>query len=46
MFDQRNLDIDYAVIHDNIPSEFSVDYWFQKIDKDKEPTWIVYPWEK
>ena len=32
MFDQRNLDIDYAVIHDNIPSEFSVDYWFQKID--------------
>tara|TARA_B100001093_G_C26515631_1_gene879478 strand:+ start:123 stop:551 length:429 start_codon:yes stop_codon:yes gene_type:complete len=46
MFDQRNLDIDYAVIHDNIPSEFSVDYWFEKIDKDKEPTWIVYPWEK
>ena len=46
MFDQRNLEVDYAVIHDNVPSEFSVDYWVHKIDKDKNPVWIVYPWEK
>lgn len=46
LFDQAQLKVDYAVIHDNIPSEFSVDYWFEKIDKDKEPAWIVYPWEK
>ena len=46
MFDERNLDVDYAVIHDNVPSEFSVDYWVEKIDKDTNPVWIVYPWEK
>ena len=46
LFDQAQLKVDYAVIHDNVPSEFSVDYWFEKIDKSKEPAWIVYPWEK
>ena len=30
MFDERDLDVDYAVIHDNVPSEFNVDYWFEK----------------
>ena len=46
LFDQHNLTVDYAVLHDNIPSNFSVDYWYEKINKDENPSWIVYPWEK
>ena len=36
---------EYAVLIDNEPSEFDVDWWAQKIDKSKDPAWIVYPWE-
>jgi hypothetical protein len=36
---------DYAVLIDNESSEFQVDYWGEKIDKSKDPAWIVYPWE-
>ena len=36
---------EYAVLIDNEPSEFDVDYWAQKINKNKDPSWIVYPWE-
>ena len=36
---------DYAVLIDNEPSEFEVHYWAKKINKDKDPAWIVYPWE-
>jgi hypoxanthine phosphoribosyltransferase len=36
---------EYAVLIDNEPSEFDVDYWAEKIDKSKDPAWIVYPWE-
>ena len=36
---------DYAVLIDNEPSEFDVTYWAEKIDKSKDPAWIVYPWE-
>ena len=37
---------DYAVLIDNEPSEFEVTYWAEKIDKTKDPRWIVYPWER
>ena len=37
---------EYAVLIDNEPSEFDVDWWAQKIDKSKDPAWIVYPWEQ
>ena len=36
---------EYAVLIDNKPSEFSVEYYAQKIDKSKDPSWIVFPWE-
>ena len=36
---------DYAVLIDNKPSEFEVHYYAEKIDKSKDPAWIVYPWE-
>ena len=36
-----------AVIHDNMPSKFSsVTYVASEINKDREPIWIVYPWER
>jgi len=37
--------VDYAVLIDNEPSDFNVHYWAEKIDKSKDPAWIVYPWE-
>jgi len=37
--------LEYAVLIDNEPSTFNVDYWAEKINKKKKPTWIVYPWE-
>jgi hypoxanthine phosphoribosyltransferase len=37
--------LEYAVLIDNEPSTFNVDYWAEKINKEKKPTWIVYPWE-
>ena len=36
-----------AVLHNNAPSKFTdVTYVASEIDKDKNPMWIVYPWEK
>lgn len=37
--------VKYAVLIDNEPSDFKVDYYVEKINKDKKPCWIVYPWE-
>lgn len=37
--------IEYAVLIDNEPSKFNVDYRAETINKDKDPAWIVYPWE-
>ena len=36
---------EYCVLIDNESSEFNVHYWAKKIDKTKDPSWIVYPWE-
>lgn len=44
-FTKHDNDVDFAVIHDNIPSSFDVDYSAVTIDKSKDPSWIVYPWE-
>ena len=36
-----------AVLHNNNPSKFTnVTYVASEIDKEKDPSWIVYPWEK
>ena len=36
-----------AVLHNNASSKFTdVTYVASEIDKDKNPMWIVYPWEK
>ena len=37
--------VEYAVLIDNEPSHFTVNYWAEKINKEKDPRWIVYPWE-
>lgn len=37
--------VKYAVLIDNIPSPFDVDYFALKIDKSKNDEWIVFPWE-
>ena len=37
--------VDYAVLIDNEPSDFDVHYSAEKINKDKDPRWIVFPWE-
>ena len=41
-----NMNVEWAVLHDNKPSEARVKYFAKKIDKSKDPAWIVYPWEK
>jgi hypothetical protein len=33
------------VLIDNEPSDFDVHYSAEKINKDKDPRWIVFPWE-
>ena len=36
-----------AVLHNNAPSKFvNVTYVASEINKNKDPQWIVYPWEK
>ena len=37
----------YACLMDNAPSMFKdLDYYAEKINKDIDPEWIVFPWEK
>jgi len=39
--------IRFAVLTENQPSKFSdVDYVSKFINKDENPSWIVYPWEE
>ncbi len=39
--------VKYACLMDNTPSKFTdLDYSGTKINKDIEPEWIVFPWEK
>jgi hypoxanthine phosphoribosyltransferase len=35
-----------AVLTDNVTSNSQVDYWGAKINKQTDPSWMVYPWEK
>jgi len=44
-FNQAGLTVKYAVLHNNVPSKFTVDHYALEIDKSKDPAWIVYPWE-
>jgi hypoxanthine phosphoribosyltransferase len=39
--------VKYACLMDNTPSMFTdLDYRAEKINKDIDPEWIVFPWEK
>jgi len=44
-FHKAGLSVNYAVLHNNVPSKFTVDHYALEIDKSKDPAWIVYPWE-
>ena len=35
----------YAALLDNAGSDFTVDYYGREIDKVKDPSWVVFPWE-
>lgn len=35
-----------AVLSDNVTSMSKVDYWGTQINKQTDPSWIVFPWEK
>jgi hypothetical protein len=38
--------VHYAVLVNNLSSDFKVEYKGKVIDKSKTPSWIVFPWEK
>jgi hypothetical protein len=41
-----NSNVRFAVLVDNNASQFrTIDYSAVDIDKSKEPSWIVFPWE-
>jgi len=35
----------FAVLIDNERSKAQVDYWTDKIDRDEDKRWFVFPWE-
>ena len=41
-----NTEVHYAVLVNNLSSDFKVEYKGKVIDKSKTPSWIVFPWEK
>ena len=47
-YDQEaHKQVRYACLMDNTPSLFKdLDYHSEKINKDIDPEWIVFPWEK
>lgn len=46
VMEDRDL-IKYATIYNNEPSSFDkVDYSAYNINKDKNPAWLVFPWEE
>jgi hypoxanthine phosphoribosyltransferase len=39
--------VKFATLFNNVPSSFKdVDYYSVSIDKNKDPSWIVFPWEE
>lgn len=42
----KSKKVRYAVLVDNISSDFRVDYKGKVIDKSETPSWVVFPWEK
>ena len=38
--------VKYAALVDNICSPFSTDYSAREINKEQDPSWIVFPWEE
>lgn len=38
--------VKYAALVDNIGSSFSTDYSAKEINKEQDPSWIVFPWEE
>ena len=38
--------VKFAALVDNTPSDIRVDYKGYTIDKSKDPSWIVFPWEE
>ena len=44
--DEQDLSIFFAVLIDNISSNFKVDFRGKLIDKSEDPSWIIFPWEK
>ena len=46
-FDQEHIPVvKYAALVDNIHSCFTVDYSQLEINKEEDPSWIVFPWEE
>ena len=39
------IEVRYAALLDNSNSDFTVDYYGREIDKSKDPSWVVFPWE-
>lgn len=35
----------FAVVYTNTRSKVSVDYWAQRIDRNYDKRWLVFPWE-
>ena len=44
--DEQDLSIFFAVLIDNISSNFKVDFRGKLINKSEDPSWIIFPWEK
>jgi len=44
--DKKNVKIHFSVLVDNISSDFKIQYKGKIINKSKDPSWIVFPWEK
>lgn len=40
-----NPNVMYCSVFYNIRQNFNVNVWARKIDRDKDKTWIIFPWE-
>ena len=40
-----SLDVRFACLHYNKPSNFEIDWYGSCIDKVNQDVWVVYPWE-
>ena len=41
-----NKNVRFAVMTQNLGSEFEPDYWWHEVDKREKNEWLVYPWER